>query len=630
MSSSKEQLIENLKATVLAVQDALKTEIENVGRIAFKTQKEINQLKKEDREHARHMRGISLLRLEDLKIINKSPFFAKSVITLKSIDVRLNKEKTIYFGKYEFSDKNIYSWIAPIATIRFESPGKAQFRLPSGVLKNVDIHEKEQYMIVDGKVMFYSRETEEEPRQLIYQEHFSIKKGAFMLPEIVEVMEKAQDDVIRASHVGPFAISGPAGSGKTTLALHRVAYLAQSPETAELYSKDKVIVFVQDGGTREYFSHLLPELGIHEVRVTTFFEWAKDILLMDQISYQMNTEFEFEKLSIKSKLLMAGDRFSWKGNIFTTLSNVYSQFGSDKLNKSFKEQKEAQIVDRIDVTIALIIFKSRFGQLEVHTESNKIMRMGKVVTRKQKNILKYSLIVVDEFQNYMPEQLELLRSCVDDKTQSIVYVGDLAQKVQHGTINEWNDFGESIEPHRQIKLYKVYRNTKEILHYINGLGYNVDIPENLKNGPKVVEKIFMNKSEYEGLVINYLKELVIKNIKKNVSIGIIGMTNDHVAFIRHDPEISQKNVRISTIAEAQGVEFDIVCIVGIHTGIFAASEFPAHETGASDVELKRFNEERKRIFKDLMYIGLTRAMQEMYVLGTVSLETEIKKTTSVY
>ena len=51
-----------------------------------------------------------------------------------------------------------------------------------------------------------------------------------------EQMEKAQDQVIRAHHAGPLVISGPAGSGKTTLALHRVAFLTQSPETMAVTS----------------------------------------------------------------------------------------------------------------------------------------------------------------------------------------------------------------------------------------------------------------------------------------------------------------------------------------------------------------------------------------------------------
>jgi len=101
--------------------------------------------------------------------------------------------------------------------------------------------------------MFFSKEVEGRARELIYQEHFTNRKTGFMLPEIVAEMEKSQDQVIRAHHEGPLVISGPAGSGKTTLAFHRVAYLTQAPDTALHYREDSIIIFVQDNGTKEYF-----------------------------------------------------------------------------------------------------------------------------------------------------------------------------------------------------------------------------------------------------------------------------------------------------------------------------------------------------------------------------------------
>ncbi|HNW09616.1 MAG TPA: hypothetical protein PKM52_03475, partial [bacterium] len=112
---------------------------------------------------------------------------------------------------------------------------------------------------------------------MIYQEYFSTRKTSFILPEIVAQMEKAQDQVVRAEYGGKLAITGPAGSGKTTLALHRAAYLLQSPETVDKLDANQIIVFVQDDSTRDYFSHLLPELGINDVEITTMASWARKI-----------------------------------------------------------------------------------------------------------------------------------------------------------------------------------------------------------------------------------------------------------------------------------------------------------------------------------------------------------------
>lgn len=192
------------------------------------------------------LRDQGIERQEELKKLFGSPYFIRCDVVYK----KTGERKTLYFAKHYFTEENIYSWVAPASVIRFEKPGPASYKLPDKTIEHVELLRKEQYMIVEGKVLFFAVEEGEKPRELIYQEHFSRKTG-FVLPEIVGVMEKAQDKVIRAHHSGPFVISGPAGSGKTTLALHRVAYLVQSPDTGEYYPGKSIIVFVQDTGTKE-------------------------------------------------------------------------------------------------------------------------------------------------------------------------------------------------------------------------------------------------------------------------------------------------------------------------------------------------------------------------------------------
>lgn len=640
MKQSKEQLIEGLLGHIKSTQEAVTTELEKVSKTAHRPIYEINQLKKEDREYAKHLQALSLLRYTELEALNKSPFFSKCVIAHKTADIRQNKEKTLYFGKYEFSEQGIYSWVAPIATIRFANAGDTSFRLPNGKLREVKIFEKEQYMIVDGKPMFYARETETEPRELIYQEHFSLKKGAFMLPEIVEVMEKAQDDVIRASHFGPFAISGPAGSGKTTLALHRVAYLAQSPETAELYPSDSITVFVQDTSTKEYFSHLLPELGIHNVSITTFFEWAAEILKLEELRRSADPTHELEKLYIKDQTLKEGAPATWKRNAWYTLESAYKKLGSKELVEHFAKQKNSNALDRIDLTIALALLREDLGRLEVHIESNRAMRMGKIVHHVEKRPVQFALAVVDEFQNYLPEQLDLFKSCLKSETQSIIYVGDMSQQILHGTVRNWSEFKEEISSERQIKLHKVYRNTKEILRYIQSIGYTVEIPEALKEGVPVVEHLSIGGQEndfevYKQETLAQLDSILEKSAAAEFpeSIGIIGLRRSDVAFIseyiasKQMPEDKKKLIRVSTIAESQGVEFDIVCLVGIHPDIFVPEKLKLTngiEEG-SETLVQKFKEESLKIRKDLVYIALTRAIAQMHVFGTAKLKNEFVK-----
>lgn len=202
-----------------------------------------------------------------------SPYFNRFKLQFDS-----EKEmREIFFGKFPFAEEGILSWTSPIAAVRFDSPGRFSFSV-DGQKQAGRIDEKDQYLIVDGKIKFLASEKAGRERELIYQEYFSQHKTDFVLPEILAQMEKSQDAVIRAQVKGPLVISGPAGSGKTTLALHRIAYLLQSPDTADSYSQDKIIVFVQDSSTKNYFSGLLPSFGINDVRIETFGEWALDSL----------------------------------------------------------------------------------------------------------------------------------------------------------------------------------------------------------------------------------------------------------------------------------------------------------------------------------------------------------------
>ena len=450
------------------------------------------------------------------------------------------------------------------------------------------------------------------------------------MPEIVEIMEKAQDDVIRASHFGPFAIAGPAGSGKTTLALHRVAYLVQSPESMDLYPSNSIIVFVQDSGTKEYFSHLLPDLGIHNVKIKTFFEWASEILKLDTVAYVQNTECELDKLNLKNsvvdggeKLKIDGEVITWNKNVFQTLRGIYAMSNSESLKNSFEEQIKRRTLDRIDITLALMMYKKHKGKLKIETESNRVMRMGKIVKHTRVDVLDYSLVVVDEFQNYLPEQLQLFKSCVSSKTESVIYVGDLSQKIQHGTIKKWDDFSENIAPDRQIRLHKVYRNTKQILEYARSLDYKVEIPEALKEGPVVQEKVFeevrgevenaasQNSRNIESQVFEYV-ENILKNKTAEKSVGILSFNLELLTRLRERFKDVDTSVKFLTIAESQGVEFDIVCLVGVSNHMFELAErYSTHPA---------FREEKHQIYKDLLYIALTRSMNEIHVLGTCRLK----------
>jgi len=347
----------------------------------------------------------------------------------------------------------------------------------------------------------------------------------------------------------------------------------------------------------------LPELGIHNVRIITFSEWAFELLGLTDKEYTVrfgDTEeekdaFEYQKIKVLQNKISR----PYSTDSYRALTNIYRGSFSSDSQKLFERQKLEGKFDRIDLTLLLEAHLQKHKKFETKYEYMGAVN-GESKKKIRRKLIEYSLIVVDEFQNYLPEQLTLMKKCLNKETQSILYVGDMAQQVYLGTIKDWKDIEENISPTRSVRLNKVYRNTKEILEFIRSLGFSVEIPESLTSGPKVTELVLDTPHKE----IDHLKSVIGKY--QNGTIGVLSKTATYLEIFKKEFKDS-KNVHVLTFNESQGVEFDLVCIVGVGDQMFKVEEhidaLPAHL------------EERKRIQKDLLYVALSRAIAELHVLG---------------
>jgi DNA helicase IV len=546
-------------------------------------------------------------RLDELDKLQKSPYFSKFVLKFDED----NEVKTLYIGKFPFHDDNISSWTTPIAKLRYEQPGKFEYLNLNDQTVRGELQHKDQFMIVDGHIVFMASEGIGQPRELIHQERLARKKSEFVLPEIVEQMEKAQDEVIRANWKGSFLISGPAGSGKTTLALHRVAYLTQAPETESIFPSLSIIVFVQDASTKAYFSNLLPELGIKKVTIVTFDEWIIEKLKLKDVKfvqkYGRNEKekdlYEYSKnLALKTlEKNPPKETFKSISSVFGYLRDFYSKTFSEELLKLFQHQQADRMLDRFDLSFlgkCVIMQEGAIHEDKAEYELLKHMKFKKTIKRVPLN---YSLIVVDEAENFLQEQIEILLSAVSRKTKAMLYVGDLAQKTRAYTIEDWNLVGESFGEGRKVILQKVYRNTKQILEYIQSVGFKTTIPEGVNTGKEVQELVIGTKAQE----IEKVEEII--ESRDGGVVGIVSKTDEYLEAYRKVFN-DRKDVKILTINEAQGVEFDAVFLVGVDPQYFGRGDEMSYST------------EQRHVNRDLLYVALTRAMNELYVFGRVPLK----------
>ncbi len=595
---------EHVASTVTSVENFL----EETTVALAKSKEEFKSLSAIDRVSEMALMRVYEKRAGEAEHLALSPYFVRCDVIWEGEQ----EVKSLYFGKFSHDPRDVYSWVAPASSVRFEDIGQVEYERPDGQMQRAQLVRKDQYVIAQKKITFLATESQGSDRELVYQEHFTNRKTGFVLPEIVAQMEKAQDQVIRAHHKGPFVISGPAGSGKTTLAFHRVAYLASAPDLAETYTPQKMVIFVQDSGAREYFSHLLPELGIEGVKITTFHDWATDMMGLTHTSTLRHYDSEADNdlyLHAKLQALRSDtpqmEKFN-KRNPFTLLAHIYGDHLTPQQKNALTAQKKNRHLDYVDLTVLLRTYRRAEGSLGKVEEVWKEGVTGKFYKKKEFVPESNVLVLVDEFQNYLPEQIELMRSCVTSGTGAMIYVGDMAQQIHLGTITAWDQVGndgEYIEAERQVTLHKVYRNTKSILSYIADLGYDVEIPDELRTGDAVIEAVTHSTREE----IELIQEAIGSTGKaEGVSIGILGQ--DHVYLEDFTQEFADvQHIHIMTIRESQGLEFDRVFLVGMSEELLQA-RLPQDAN-------ENLHKEKSRIKKDLLYIALTRPINHLHIYG---------------
>jgi DNA helicase-2/ATP-dependent DNA helicase PcrA len=304
----------------------------------------------------------------------------------------------------------------------------------------------------------------------------------------------------------------------------------------------------------------------------------------------------------KNQALKNIKNLKYSANIFGLLEKVYTPYFSKENQLLFSQQKAENLLDRFDLTILLLAQIQTTGGLFHEVTMYRALKNGEARKRQVLKEVKFGLMIIDEIQNYLPQQITALQSMADQKLRSIVYVGDLSQQTSLCVLRDWSDVGETWADERVAKLQKTYRSTQQILEYIKSMGYNIEIGDNLRTGPEVMDQTVKNKADE----ITYTKSVVEKN--PNTIMGILAKTIAYLADYKAVfAELS--NVHILTINESQGLEFDVVLLVGINEADFAI---------AAELEPDLILE-RQRINKDLIYVALSRAMNELHVLGTAKI-----------
>ena len=220
-------------------------------------------------------------RISLLRQLIKSPYFAR-------IDFKFEGEdapEKIYIGRSSLMDEEsydiyVYDWRSPIASVFYRFVlGSAFYEAPNGKITG-EMSLKRQYEIKEGVLEYFFdadvQIVDEFLRKLLSQNTSPTMKT------IVETIQKEQDIVIRDMENELMMVQGVAGSGKTSIALHRAAYLMYQGLSSRL-SANNIVIISPNALFEQYISHVLPQLGEENVVSRVFEEILAKILQNEHI-----------------------------------------------------------------------------------------------------------------------------------------------------------------------------------------------------------------------------------------------------------------------------------------------------------------------------------------------------------
>jgi len=216
----------------------------------------------------------ALSQVKTLKLSSQKPYFTR-------IDFQEDgaKSETFYIGKYGVTETKtlksvVIDWRAPIANLYYSGQlGRVNYTAPDGKVEG-DLTLKRQFDISDG-VLHSIFDTDIVSQDAYLQSALNAMTGD-RLKEIVTTIQAEQNYVIRHPLKRSLIVQGAAGSGKTTIALHRIAYLLYA--FSQQLRPENMLILAPNPLFLNYIAGVLPDLGVENVKQTTFIRLISDWL----------------------------------------------------------------------------------------------------------------------------------------------------------------------------------------------------------------------------------------------------------------------------------------------------------------------------------------------------------------
>lgn len=611
----------------------LRDKISSIGSNLYESEEKVNEFKKYmwDNKAGMDRVEVSAAILEnDLEV---------ELLTLRGHYLKklMRCENSPYFGRVDFNNEKIYigityldkdnehliyDWRSPVGNLFYDGAvGRASYIAPDGVIEGI-LTKKRQYKIENSKLIrVFDNDTNVDDEVL---QEVLASESSDKMKNIVNTIQQEQNEVIRDTKHKNLIVQGIAGSGKTSVALHRIAFLLY--KIKNLKSSD-VLILSPNNVFSEYISNVLPELGEDNTRNTTWSDFAntfiKEYRAVESFTSFVKRHYEGNydnlssiKLSDEFKLVID----EYVNNLVTNAHFVedvvckHKDYSVDDLNKLLKERYSSlplfERIEKISENIANYndygkykkkyikelfskfnvsrdykeiyrglfnsdIFVNKYGKVDTSFIDNKIINYddsllfiylkGLLEGFPYNGVMKQ--VIIDEAQDYTKMQYYILRTIF--KSASFTILGDVNQTInpyyKYDTLSSLENIFTNDNVY--LELTKTYRSSKEIIEFSNkilGLNY-VSAIRNSNNIP-VVKKEEINLKNDLLNDINNLKNkykslaVITKNDEEAKKIYDLLKNEIDLTLIETNSNNFNRDLVVVPAYVSKGLEFDAVII----------------------------------------------------------------------